>query len=212
MVITVNYKKILKDLGYKFTMINLITAGKTDIKRIYKELKKVNKINIFKSIYIAINAILLVKFMDKTDDYIRKNAGFEIEKNSFKNMKELYLKDLSNTKGILNTIRIYKRYTKAFKTIEINKPGTPIKIGIICELYTIMEPFSNYNLEDKLINSGVEITRFTNVDYLLFKKKKYIKKMLKKSKYIKNRMGADATDNICRTELIVKKIMMVLFI
>ena len=75
-----------------------------------------------------------------------------------------------------------------------------------------MEPFSNYNLEDKLINSGVEITRFTNVDYLLFKKKKNIKKMLKKSKYIKNRMEADATDNICRTELIVKKIMMVLFI
>ena len=118
MVITVNYKKILKDLGYKFTMINLITAGKTDIKRIYKELKKVNKINIFKSIYIAINAILLVKFMDKTDDYIRKNAGFEIEKNSFKNMKELYLKDLSNTKGILNTIRIYKRYTKHLKLLK----------------------------------------------------------------------------------------------
>lgn len=198
-------KQILKDLGYKFTMINLITAGKTDIKRIYKELKKINYINIFKSVHIAMNAILMVKCMDKIDDYIRKNAGFEIEKDSFKNIKELYLKDLSNTKGIFNTFKIYREYKKLFRNIKISKPVNPIKIGIIGELYTIMEPFSNYNLEDKLLSSGIEVTRFTNVDYLLFKKKKYIRKKLKESGFIKNKMGADAADNICRTELMCKE-------
>jgi len=198
-------KQILKDLGYKFVMINLITAGKTDIKRIYKELKKINYINIFKSIHIVINTILIVKFMDKIDDYIRKYAGFEIEKNSFKNMKELYLKDLSNTKGILNTFKVYRKYARLFKGIKIDKPSNPIKIGIVGELYTIMEPFSNYNLEDKLISSGIEVTRFTNVDYLLFKKKRYIKKKLKKSGFVKNKMGADAADNICRTEIMCKE-------
>lgn len=198
-------KQILKDLGYKFIMINLITAGKTDIKRIYKELKKIGNINRFKSVYIAINTILLVKCMDKVDDYIRKNAGFEIEKDNFKNLKELYLKDLSNTKGIFDTLKIFKKYKRLFKEIKIDKPDNPIRIGIIGELYTIMEPFSNYNLEDKLISSGIEVTRFTNVDYLLFKKRKYIRKKLKKSKFIKNRMGADAADNICRTELMCKE-------
>ena len=198
-------KQILKDLGYKFTMINLITAVKTDIKRIYKELNKINDINVFRSVYIAINTILIVKFMDKIDDYIRKNAGFEIEKNSFKNMKKLYLKDLANTKGLLNTFKIYKNYTRLFKNIKINKPTNPIRIGIIGELYTIMEPFSNYNLEDKLISSGVEITRFTNVNYLLFKKKRYIRKKLKHSKFIKNKMGADASNNICRAESMCKE-------
>jgi len=198
-------KQILKDLGYKFTMINLITAGKTDIKRIYKELNKINKINIFRSIHVAMNAILMVKCMDKIDDYIRTNVGFEIEKNSFKNIKKLYLNDLANTKGIFNTFKIYKKYIKLFKSVKINKPNNPIKIGIIGELYTIMEPFSNYNLEDKLLSSGVEVTRFTNVDYLLFKKRKYIRKKLKKSGFIKNRMGADAADNICRTELMCKE-------
>lgn len=33
-------EKILKDLGYEFTLINFVTAGKIDIKNIYKELKK----------------------------------------------------------------------------------------------------------------------------------------------------------------------------
>lgn len=198
-------KQILKDLGYKFTMINLITAGKADIRRIYKELRKVNQVKIIKSLFVALNAILMVKCMDKIDDYIRKNAGFEVEKNSFIKLKKLFLSDLASTKGILHTFRIQKEYLNKFKDIKINKPSNPIKIGIIGELYTIMEPYSNYNIEDKLIASGIEVTRFTNVDYLLFNKKLYIKKMLKKSKYIKNKMGADASDNICRTEILCKE-------
>ena len=32
-------EKILKDLGYKFRLINLVSCGKTDIKRIYKSFK-----------------------------------------------------------------------------------------------------------------------------------------------------------------------------
>ena len=198
-------KQILKDLGYKFTMINLITAGKTDIKRIYKELRKVNKVKIVKSSFIALNAVLMVKCMDKIDDYMRKHAGFEVEKDSFNKLKKLFLSDLANTRGIMNTYKIYKDYVKNFKNIKINKPPNPIKIGIIGELYTIMEPYSNYNIEEKLIASGIEITRFTNVDYLLFKKKIYIRKMLKKSKFIKNKMGADAADNICRAEILCEE-------
>ena len=33
-----------------------------------------------------------------------------------------------------------------------------------------MEPFSNYFLEKELANHEIEIKRFTNVDYLLFRK------------------------------------------
>jgi predicted nucleotide-binding protein (sugar kinase/HSP70/actin superfamily) len=197
-------KQILKDLGYKFTMINLITAGKTDIKRIYKELSKVAKVKKIKSMFVALNAMLMVKCMDKIDIVIRKNAGFEMDKNSFNDLREKYLKELSSTKGILNTYRIYKKYNKLFNNLYIKKPDKPIKIGIIGELYTLMEPYSNYNIEQKLLNNKIEITRFTNVDYLLFKKKKYMKKVLKKSSYIKNKMGADAADNICRTEFMCR--------
>ena len=62
-----------------------------------------------------------------------------------------------------------------------------------------MEPFSNYYLEKSLAQFGMSVTRFTNVTYLLFKKGKYVRRNIKKySKYVKYRMGADATDNIMR--------------
>lgn len=195
-------KQILEDLNYNITLINLVTAGYTDPIRIYKELKKVTKINIIKSLYYLLITKKMVEYIDNIDNYIRKNIGFEVEKNSFNNLKKKMLKSFSNAKGYFNLRKMYKKHLKEFQSLKTNKPSNPIKIAIIGELYTIMEPFVNYYLETELASKGIEVARFTNVDYLLFRKKKEIKKMLKKSKDIKYKMGADAADNICRTRML----------
>ncbi len=192
--------KILHDLGYKFVLINLITAGKTDIKKIYKNIRKISKINLFKSIYYLFITIKMVKYMDDIDNYIRENIGFEVEKNSFNKLKKEMLITFSKVKSYFNLKKEYKKYKQKFKSIKINKPSNCIKIGIIGELYTIMEPFANYELERELASNNISITRFTNANYLLFKKKKVIEKIIKKCKYVKYKMGADASDNICRCE------------
>lgn len=197
--------QILKDLNYDITLINLVTAGYTDPIRIYKELKKVTKINAFKSLYYLSITKKMVEYMDSIDDYIRKNIGFEVEKNSFTNLKKKMLKSFSKTKGYFNLRKTYKKYLKEFKNLKINKPKNPIRIAIIGELYTIMEPFSNYYLEEELAIKGIEVTRFTNATYLLFNKKKEIKKMLKKSIDIKYKMGADGADNVCRTRMLCEQ-------
>jgi len=197
--------KILKDLGYQFVLINLITAGKADIIKIYKSVKKISKINLIKSIYYLFITIKMVKYMDDIDNYIRENVGFEIEKNSFNLLKEEMLESFLNIKSYFNLKKEYQKYKKKFTKIETNKPNDCIKIGIIGELYTIMEPYANYELEKELANNHISITRFTNANYLLFKKKKIIEKIIKKSKYVKYRMGADASDNICRCEYLCKK-------
>ena len=198
-------KQILKDLDYNVILLNLTTAGHTEPVRIYKELRKVTKINILKSLYYLLITRKMVEYMDNIDDYIRKNIGFEIEKNSFNNLKKDMLNSFSNAKGYFDLRKKYKKYLKEFKNIKTNKPNNPIRIAVIGELYTIMEPFSNYYLENELAQKGIEITRFTNVDYLLFRKKKEIKKMLKKNTDIKYKMGADASDNICRTRMLCEE-------
>lgn len=193
-------EKILIDLGYRFKMINLIIAGKISVKRIYKEIKKVTKVNIIKSIYYIIISIKMTKYMDLLDDYIRKNSAFEIEKGKFKKVQNSFFEEIKSIKGYFNLYRIYKKYMKKLKAIKTNKPKNPIKIMLIGELYTLMESYSNLNIEQKLLDRGIEITRYTNVYFLLFKKKFYVRKFLKKSKNIKYTMGADAASNICHTE------------
>lgn len=193
-------EEILKELNYKCKVINLVKEGVTSPKRINKLLKQIDKkYSKIKAIYYSFMAFKMVKYMDQIDDYIRKNIGFEIKKGSFESLKEEMLISFSHIKGYNDLKKTYKRYLKKFKNIKVRKPDNPIKIGIIGELYTIMEPFSNYYLEKALAQKGIEITRFTNVYYLLFQKAKKFKKYQKYSKnYFKYSMGADASDNIAR--------------
>ncbi len=194
--------QIIKDLGYNVSLFNLIIEGKVNLKRIYKILKQINpKIKIKKLLYYSFITLKMVKYMDHVDQYIRNNIGFEVKKDSFENLKYMMLNDFRKIKNYRNLRKTYKKYIKDFLHLEVRKPDNPIKVGIIGELYTIMEPFSNYFLEKQLAKNHIEIKRFTNVHYLLIEKKHKIKKYLKDSKkYIKYQLGADGADNVARAK------------
>ena len=119
-------------------------------------------------------------------------------------MQKIYnelLNKFENNKGYINLMYNYLKYFRKIKKVKLDKSEDRIRIGIIGELFTVMEPFGNNDLEELLIKNKVDITRFTNVKYLLFEKGKKIKKYLKYSKeFVKYRMGADASDNIARTK------------
>lgn len=193
--------KILEELNYKFEYINLVSQGKTNIFKIIKKFKKIEpKFNLIKSIYYLFITIKMVKYMDKVDDYIRQNIGFEKEENSFKKEYKKMLHSFSETKSYFDLRKKYKKHFTKIKSLEVIK-NNPLKVGIIGELYTIMEPFSNYFLENTLASYNIEVKRFTNAHYLLFEKKKKIKKYIRSVReYIKYKMGADASDNIARTK------------
>ena len=194
-------EKILKDLNYEFKMINLVTEGKMRINRINKCLKKINpKYSKIKAIYYAFITFKMIKCMDKIDEYIRENIGFEIKKGSFERIKEEMLIKFSKVKSYHELRVIYRNYLNRIKKVKIYKPDDRLMVGIIGELYTVMEPYSNYYLEKELAKKGIEIKRFTNVDYLFFKKGKRMRRYFKKNKYVKYSMGADAADNVANTE------------
>lgn len=195
-------EQILKDLGYDFRFYNLVSAGHTDIKRIYQMMKEIDpNFHVFKGIYYLLITKQMIKYMDEIDHYIRANIGFEIEKDSFIKLKKEMLKSFSNVNNPIKLYYLYRKYKRKFKEIKLDKPKDVLKIGIIGELYTVMEPYSNYELEKELASMHIEVKRFTNVHYLLFEKHKKIKQYLKNTKeYITYQMGADAADNIGRAK------------
>lgn len=188
-------REILENLGYKFKLINFISGGKAiNINKLLKEYK----INRLKFVHYFLVTAKMVTYMDKIDDYIRLNSCYEVEKGSFNKLRQKMLDDFLNVKGFIELKRKYHYYKKEFKKIKINKKEV-IKVGLIGELYTLMEPVANYNIEQELISMGCSVKRFTNASYLIFKKKKAVKRYLKNF-FIKYRMGADALDNIHHTK------------
>lgn len=199
---------ILRDLGYQFDYYSLMTKGKVNIKYVYSIFKKINpKLRLTTFIHSGIYTLLFIWNMDKIDKIIRKNIGFEKIKNTHINLKKKMLNDYKNTNSIIKLSLLYLKYKHLFKKIPINKPKNCLKVAIIGELYTAMEPFSSYFLETELASMNIEVKRYTNLSYLLWQKKPLTKYLLwKTKKYCKYTLGADGLDNVYRTlDLIHKK-------
>ncbi|MEG1009046.1 MAG: hypothetical protein RSF67_04395, partial [Clostridia bacterium] len=100
---------------------------------------------------------------------------------------------------IYNLNKVFKKYNKKIYNIKL-KYNECIKIGIVGELFTSMEPFSTFNLEEILNEMNVKVKRYTTVTYLLFKKNKNAKKLIKRSnKYLTSILGADGTESVAHT-------------
>lgn len=200
-------EKILKDLGYNFNLIKLTTKDRIHVLDVYKIFKNINKkLGFLKFLHTFIITFFFIYYMDKIDIFIRKNIGFEVKKNSFKNLEKKMLNSFYKCNHLTTLTINYFKYRKLFKKIKVNKPKNCLKVGIIGELYTSMEPFSSYFLEEELAKMNIEIKRYTNLSYLLWKKKFITKHMLRKTKaYCKYTLGADGLDNVYRTIELSKK-------
>jgi predicted nucleotide-binding protein (sugar kinase/HSP70/actin superfamily) len=201
-------EQILKDLGYNFELVNFIDNNHISLKKVYKFAKKINsKLNIISYSYYFLNTFLIIIIMDKLGKYPRENIGFELEKNSFEKIEKALFKELQTTKITpIKLLKIYYKYKKKYQKCPINKPTNCPKVGIVGELYSIMEPFCSCNTERKLAKMGVEVHRFTTLTYLMLIKKYKIKRYLRKSKkYIKYRLGADATESVALSLELAKK-------
>lgn len=201
-------EQILKDLNYNFTFINFIKDNHVSLNNIYTFAKSLNE-NLTKPkyYYYLLNAFLMVLIMDKLGKYPRENMGFEKDKNIFINTEQELFQELQQEKiNIRKLIKIYFKYKKKYKNIPIDKPKHPIKIGIVGELYSIMEPYCSCNIERKLASFGIEVHRYTTLTYLLLVKKYKLKYYLRKGKkYLKYHLGADATESVVLSEILAKK-------
>ena len=191
---------ILKDLGYNFTMYQIMEKDHLRFNELYSTMLKLNPyLTRRKLIKEIISTVLYIYYLDKIDIYIRKRVGFEKNKNSFKKIKDDFIKKANKENSIIKLTRLYHKTKKELKKVEINKPKDTLKVGIIGELYTAMEPFATYELEKLLVSYNIEIKRFTNLSYLLWQKKLMTWFMkFKVRKYCKYTLGADGLDNVYR--------------
>ena len=198
-----NQKQILKNLGYKFKFYNLPEeGGKITLKSVYSNLKNINdgKLSKIKFIYNGLITIMIICYIDRLEDYIRKNIGFGDVK-SFEKVQADMLKAFAETKGVFNLVSNYFKYKKLFRKIPTQKPDDCLKVGIIGELFLCMESASNYNIEMELAKMGVEIHRTTNLSYILISKPRNRKKLLKETKgYLEKVLSGDGIDNVAHAK------------
>lgn len=192
-------EQILENLGYNFTFVNLIKNNHVSVIKMYQFAKKLNtKLNLISYFYYLIQGFLIIIFMDNLLSYQRTHEALSVDKTAFKTldkkMKKAYSKENLN---IIKIIKIYHYYKKVYHNVELKREENIPKILLIGELYSLMDSAASNNLEANLLKEGIIIYRYTDLTYLLLKKKFYRRHILNYSKkYIKYTLGADGAESV----------------
>lgn len=156
-------EQILRDLGYTFDFINLslfYTGKKRDL---LKALKVINpRCNMVKAGRALYEAVQMVQHLDDTTTLYYENCGFD-PTGTYPKIYRKFIADMFAAQSLADIREGYRAATAAFEEIPLQKPRDPIRIGIIGDYYTVMDPFSNLELEQKLADMGVEVHRLMNI-------------------------------------------------
>ncbi|MBW9149143.1 2-hydroxyglutaryl-CoA dehydratase [Clostridium sp. CM028] len=109
-----------------------------------------------RALKVAYNVIELIEKIESKAHYL---TGFEVTKGEFKGLLKECTLNASKASSPSQMVNILKEYKNKINEIPINKHKSPVKIAIIGEIYTIIEPFSNLYIEDKLMDYGVATKR-----------------------------------------------------
>ncbi len=199
---------ILRDLGYNFGMVRLL--GGFSVREHIRDFKTVNpKLTLWQALKAYRAALRQTQALDSVEDFIRKNAGFEVEDGAFERVHKRFLGELEKTRGLRAIEELEKRYLSEMASIPIERPEGLLRVGIVGEFYVLLEPFSNYFVEKELARRGVEVHRFVTVSHLMAnagpRKDGYLRRMIELADpYLKYHIGADGTESVGMTHKLMR--------
>lgn len=149
---------LLKKLGYDLNFIVIDSPGDIGLRELLNRIGKIGGASTkstsekFKALY---NACKIINLIDKIESRAHYLAGYEMKKGECKKILNSCKRETLNCKGGDNILSILKQYNSKLDNIKMDENKNPLKIAIIGEIYTIIEPFSNLYIEDKLMDYGV---------------------------------------------------------
>jgi len=199
-------EQILRDLGYDFEFIQIF-GGNINIFALYRTCKKYrSRISFHRFIYTILLTIRMIRIMDKIEYHMRENIGFEVEAGSFEKLYQRLLNEVKTVKSFRSLKAIYRKYSNQFARLKVDKPKDCLKVGLVGELYSLMEPFSSFFIEKELAKNKIAVSRYTTLSFLLFEKPFKNKKIAKEAaKYLKFHIGADGTMSVAKSLMLAKQ-------
>lgn len=154
-------REILKDLGFDFKMV-IVEPPKNNFLKLVSDIRvltnrKQNSLkNIIKAAIIAWKKAILLDTADMKLSQIRAKEKTKGETD--KKYKEI-IEQIKCIKKESELDEYKPVILKTFDNIEIVKDKDFPKIGIVGEIYTVLEPFVNLEIEAELNSLGTEVHR-----------------------------------------------------
>ncbi len=194
-------EQILQDLGYKFRMINLFGGGKQF--NFFSAIKSLNgDISNARIIKAAAHTLFRIYFIEEMEKRTRELRPFEKEPGTAGRLLSKGVRKLEQTSSLSGGRSLKREILREFDGIEADRTRECLRIGIVGELYVVMEPRVNLDIERKLGEMGVMVARPMCLSGLLkHAVMPFLRgRMLEKGKdFIESELGAHAADSIGHT-------------
>ncbi len=152
-------QSILDDLGYdvEFIVFDPIYEG---VKKLKNNICRALNVKSYRELIRAGNfGWKLIKKSDYLTHLSNEKRAYAVNSYLVDNIMESYYREVENTVGGENMLKLMNEVENSLKAVKIDKNKKPIKIGIIGEIYTIIEPFVNLEIEKKLGHMGVIVEK-----------------------------------------------------
>ncbi len=192
------HEQILTDLGYTARFVNMAKARFSKPLTFYEQLKCINPHMSLTRIGQVLPVVLrMVGIIDEAEDYIRRHVGLETNEGEFDATHKELLETLCNVSTMKALRETTAEFTKRLHAIETKVLDNPLRVGIIGEYYTIMEPFSNHYIEKELAKMGAVVDRWMNISHSVLHSERKVQRERIRG-YAEYDMGATGMDTIDR--------------
>lgn len=170
------HQEILMDNDFKVDVV-ILEVSKGQIREFVNKVKKIsNGKSYFKIIRAVKDAIKIAHYVDDLERLTFKTRPREIFKGDTDRIYSDFLNNVTHVKGPEQIMELIKDTRQKLLGIQLEKDSNPIRVGMVGEIYSIIEPFTNFNIEKKLGSMGIEVDRSIMLSYWI--KEHIVKKVL----------------------------------
>jgi len=206
-------EQMIHDLGYDAHFLNLdVSQHKIQsFRRLVKDMThNAPWLKVIPAFYFGMSKLFA---LDKIEKVVQKVRAVEIEKGEANRIYREAIKAIDGAMGTKEVKKITREYIDRLNRVPRNTKAEPLKVGIFGEIYVVIEPFANMDIEMELGKLGVEVHRTMTlsrwVKYSLFLNYLGINEWRKVHKlakpYVDHDVGGDGWESVGEKVLYARK-------
>lgn len=191
-------EQILRDLGHDPTFLCL-SRGHVRPDRVYRALREMGSSRSFPQMVHAFGVTLTqIHAMDQIGETVRRDLAFVKQPANLREVYAAFLAGLALADSIPKVHMLARKTKRQLRQIPLDMPSNPLRVGIVGDLYTVMEPFSNADIERKLAAQGTLVSRAMSASFLLTPRS-HGRVLRRGGGYVRHHIGANGIDSVVQT-------------
>ncbi|MDD4716238.1 MAG: 2-hydroxyglutaryl-CoA dehydratase [Oscillospiraceae bacterium] len=154
--------RTLKKLGYRTDFVVADLSSDVGVKEFIRRIGTVaaaSPVHPVEKLRALRLAYQVVELCDRLDAKAYERAGYEVHKGECRRLLHEYKTKVRKTESPEETMEVLQDYGRRLDAVPADKSKNPLNVSIIGEIFTIIDPFSNLYIEEKLMGYGVSSKR-----------------------------------------------------